>query len=286
MDFKIKKPIGFFRKALPAGLMLVILSVAVFGPASVEAEVPSVSTLVNCTLNPAGCLTSITGLNDIGLNVLTKAVLYMTFSMMNWAAGMLTIVGFGFDFVVNYTISGFANLAGNTGIVGIGWTILRDLSNLVFIFLILCVAISTILGLHHGSAMGSVLRIVIAAILINFSLFVTKAVIDVANIVALHFYNLITANTGAGGINTLSGVFMSGLGLQSFFDHAAIAWNAPDVDLKLSLTFLFGALLMTVAAWMFFAATVMFLVRTLYLIVLMIFSPFAFIAWVVPGLEG
>src|SRR3989344_6015601 len=259
MDFKIKKPIGFFRKALPAGLMLVILSVAVFGPASVEAEVPSVSTLVNCTLNPAGCLTSITGLNDIGLNVLTKAVLYMTFSMMNWAAGMLTIVGFGFDFVVNYTISGFANLAGNTGIVGIGWEILRDLSNLVFIFLILWVAISTILGLHHGSAMGSVLRIVIAAILINFSLFITKAVIDVANIIALNFYNLITDD----GTNTISGVFMNGLGLQTFFAHDALAWDQEVVDIKLSFTFILGALLMTVASWIFLATAIMFLVRTL-----------------------
>src|SRR3989344_4435308 len=105
-----------YKKILPVILVVVILAIAIFGPVTASAE--NIATKVVSSV-----FGSLVDFNNISINVLTKFILFLTFYMMSWAAGMLTIVGFGFDFVVNYTISGFANLAGNTGIVGIGWEI-------------------------------------------------------------------------------------------------------------------------------------------------------------------
>ncbi len=188
---------------------------------------------------------------------------------------LLSLVGLIFEQSVKYGIQNFSALAGNVSMVSVGWVVARDISNIVFIFLVLWVGLSTILGLHHGSTMGSIMKIVVAALLINFSLFITKAVIDVANVIALHFYDLITD----GGDGTLSGVFMQGLRMQGIYD--------PEGFRTLGLTKIimigaFGSVMILVACWVFIAGSILMVYRTLSLVILMITSPFAFIAWVVP----
>lgn len=225
------------------------------------------------------------GIFDIG-NIALSAVLKVIGVVANlilWLSSLiLTAVAFLFEYSVKFSIQNFTDLANNASLVNVGWTVIRDLSNIVFIFLILWVAISTILGLGSGDTMKSVLRIAIAALLINFSLFISKAVIDVANIVALHFYNLITDN----GTGDIAGMFMNGLGLQTFFKVGALNIADVGIDTKLIFAALFGTIAVLVASWIFLAAAVMFVIRTIYLMVLMVLSPFAFIAWVVPGMSN
>jgi hypothetical protein len=219
-------------------------------------------------------------LNNIGTGVVMTFIKVIAEMVMWICATFLSMCGFVLDYSVKWTIGGFGAIAGDVGMVNIGWVIFRDLSNIVFIFLVLWIAISTVLGLSHDAPMGSILRIAIAAILVNFSLFVTKAVIDVSNIVALHFYNLITAN----GTQSFSGVFMKGMYLSTLYDPRSLDWANAELQSKIMIVFVFGSIAMLIAGWSFLAASVMFLIRSLYLIILMIFSPFAFIAWVIPGM--
>src|SRR3990167_465566 len=69
------------------------------------------------------------------------------------------------------------------------WRITRDLSNIFFILILLYIAIKIILGLagHDGKKM--IIWVIIMALLINFSMFATKIVIDSSNVLALIFYN-------------------------------------------------------------------------------------------------
>src|SRR3989338_3115796 len=69
------------------------------------------------------------------------------------------------------------------------WRITRDLSNIFFILILLYIAIKIILGLagHDGKKM--IIWVIIMALLINFSMFATKIVIDSYNVLALIFYN-------------------------------------------------------------------------------------------------
>lgn len=192
---------------------------------------------------------------------------------------VLTIAGVIFDFSIKFGIQKFSALAGNTSMVSEGWVIARDLANVVFIFLVLWAGISTILRLNHGSTMGTIMKIAVAALLINFSLFVTRAVIDIANTVALHFYSLILGN---GTDGTLSGVFMQGLAMQSFYNPA----NLQNLEFhKIILFGALGSVMILIASWVFFAGALLMVYRTISLIILMITSPFAFISWVIPHME-
>jgi hypothetical protein len=256
----------FIRRALPAILMLTIVLVAVAGPIFYNVAHASDFSITGIA---AGAITTL-------LNWLAQTIFFII-SKLLYLAGLIL------DLAIAQTIVSFASLTSSTSMVGVGWTIIRDLSNLVFIFLILWVAISTILRLGSGEVMKSVLRIVIAALLINFSLFITKAVIDVANIFALHFYNLITN----GGTGTFSGVLVQGMYIQTLFDTKSGGFgtlSGAATDLKVMLSYVFGSIAALVAIWCFLAAAVMFVIRAIYLIVLMVLSPFAFIAWVVPGM--
>ena len=58
----------------------------------------------------------------------------------------------------------------------------------IFILVLLYVAIQTILGLSHETK-TVIINVIIMALLINFSMFFTKVVIDSSNILALVFYN-------------------------------------------------------------------------------------------------
>lgn len=74
------------------------------------------------------------------------------------------------------------------------WRIVRDFSNIFFILVLLYIAIKMILGIGGADIKKMVVNVIIAALLINFSMFMTRLVIDSSNILALIFYNKITVN--------------------------------------------------------------------------------------------
>jgi hypothetical protein len=105
------------------------------------------------------------------------------------AAFGLGIAGMILDFSVKYTIYGddFRTMSNTISSI---WTLLRDIANICFIFVLLYAAIQQII---NGSASKKILTsVIISAVLINFSLFVTRVVIDASNIVATSLYNQIT----------------------------------------------------------------------------------------------
>ena len=79
------------------------------------------------------------------------------------------------------------------------WAVVRDLSNIFFILILLYIAIKTILGLGGHDSKKMIATVLIMALLINFSMFFTKVVIDSSNILALIFYNKIDVETTVNG---------------------------------------------------------------------------------------
>jgi hypothetical protein len=265
----------FTKKILPIFFVFIILSVAILTPVGAK-PVFAQANAGNTSNDPA-----LSSLPECGFTQLTNCLAWGAFLIL-WIVSMsTTISGIVLEKSVLFSIQSFGEQVAGSSVVMTGWVVFRDLANVVFIFLILWVAIATILGLHHGNTMGSVLKIVIAAILINFSLLLTKIIIDGANILALHFYGLITAN----GEGQLSGMLMHGLKIQTIYDPSGMVSDSPAISKIITIS-IFGAIMLLISSWVFLAAAFMFLARSVYLIVLMVLSPFAFIAWVVPGLES
>ncbi|GEM_PF-3082038 len=158
------------------------------------------------------------------LDACVASIIYMIMWIVSW---FLYLAGFIFDQCMQFTLN-ISDLMTRVPVVDIGWKIFRDLANIFFIFILLWIALSTILGFNSGKTKELIVHLVVVALLMNFSLFITKAIVDGSNIIALHFYNLIVTSNPTGKLaytvpqGSMSGAFMEGLKIQTLYDGSAI----------------------------------------------------------------
>lgn len=183
--------------------------------------------------------------------------------------------------IIYETVVQMANNFSNVPAIDSTWSIVRDVANMGFIFVLLYAAIKTIIG--QGSDNKSlIVRVVIAAVLVNFSLFFTKLVIDAANIIALLFYGSIAPGATADGINGgIANSFMDIMRLQTLF-NAQGTINPSSI----ATVGILGSLVLLISAFSFLAVAVMFVIRYVVLIFTLILSPLAFVAGIMPGLDS
>ena len=204
------------------------------------------------------------------------------------ASWILWLGGQFLNSVLHFTVVDLSKNINQISGINIAWSLIRDLANISFIFVLLHVAISTVLGIGKDWK-KTVVNVVAAAILINFSLFFTKVIIDASNIIALTFYNQIVP--GADIKLGLSNYFLQPLGLAGFFGPGTIdsvlASNAVQYDFGKLLVMSVGtSIFFLTTAFVFFAAAFMFVVRFVNIIYLLILSPLAVIGSAVSGASG
>ena len=105
-----------------------------------------------------------------------------------WIAGL---AGNLFNASIQFSLTGKVFDANENIMIKDGWTLVRDLLNLVFIFILLFAAISTILQYGDFQIKKVLPGLIIVALLVNFSMLITKMVIDASHIFAWEFYNQI-----------------------------------------------------------------------------------------------
>jgi hypothetical protein len=172
-----------------------------------------------------------------------------------------------------------ADFVKNTPGILIAWETIRDMSNIVFIFILLWISIQNILQM--GDAKKMIPGIIIAALLINFSLFFTKVIIDTSNIVALQFYSGIVDPSQTGSLSVAGGGIS-----DRFFQLTkiqSILTPTSEVGFFKILTIsLMGVIFILITAFSFLSVSFIFLSRAVILILLMPLSPFAFVASLIP----
>ncbi|TSC54738.1 MAG: Uncharacterized protein LiPW30_204 [Parcubacteria group bacterium LiPW_30] len=189
---------------------------------------------------------------------------------------LVSFAGQIFDFAVKFSLFEMGTLIGqsNNGI-NIAWSTIRDLGNILFIFMLLWVSITNILQI--GDAKKFIPTLILAALLVNFSLFFTKVIIDTSNIVAVQFYSSIT-NNGAVGI---SGAFMEKFDAETMFSGKEVAGTAWGVTTQMWAT----AVMVFIMFFIFLQASFLFIARTAVLIFLLPFSPIMFLGSILPKLK-
>ncbi len=211
------------------------------------------------------------------LAALLYFAVFTPMSAFTWMAAKIL------DFFVYYSTN---STSYNGDFVAKAWGAVRDIANIFFIVALLYVAIKTILGLNVTDNKKLIGYIVIIALVINFSLFATKVVIDTSNILAKVFYNNITSqdengktlDPGGGGQKSIS------VGLVKQFDPQTIFANNTfkgHEGLFIFVTLL-SILLMGFMIYIFFSVALLFVTRVVALWLSMIFSPIAFISYTVP----
>ena len=178
----------------------------------------------SCSLNPETwdmCLSNVVYVFTIGIG------------------SQLAYLGaFFFNFMVQLTLNSAAYAL---DFLTTGWSTVRDLANMFFIFILIYTAFEIMFRAESVGTMRRIALIIIMALLINFSFFITRVVIDTGNILALQFYNAINVPTfaqtkgGAGGatgttVSTTAANFLSTSAAQNTKDLTISIMNAVQVQ--------------------------------------------------------
>ena len=189
------------------------------------------------------------------------------------------------DKAVLYTVVTAGEYIQGLSAIHVAWSVLRDVGNIILVFGFLAVGISIILNADfYGSASKMLPKLLIAAVALNFSLFITSAVIDTGNLFAAQFYKAINGSTVVGeqGFDQQSGItghIMNTLGLATIYDISSGAANS-------SLVGFLGIVLILIATLVIGSLAFMLIARFVVLILLLITSPIGFVAFAVPKLES
>ncbi len=211
-------------------------------------------------------------------------------SFLQMTAWLLSIVGVLLSFAIDRTLH-IGDYMDNIPAIKEVWIVIRNLSSIFIIFLLIYTSISTIVGV--GGKLGELVKnIVMAGLLINFSLFFVRLGIDASNLVSMQFYRAIVPNSSQGGSTVskaftgggLSDVFMSSLRIPQIYQNTSTL-KSTDAFLSIFIATTGGIIIMITAAFSFLAASIAFIARIGILLFIMALSPFYFAGWIFPQIN-
>lgn len=179
------------------------------------------------------------------------------------------------DLITYLSIGKFKSVVDASGIT-LAWTIMRNLLNISFIFVLLYISITTILGSAGPKQKSTIAQVIIAALLINFSLFFTRIAIDAGNYVAVALFNQTGGTLGQATEN-----IMNATKLSTVFNFDFTLTGQSSKLILMYSQMILGILLI----WAFASAAFLFLGRMILLLFLMATSPIGFVGDAIPWLK-
>jgi len=159
-------------------------------------------------------------------------------------------------------------------VIQTAWTMLRDFVNIFFILVLLIIAFATIFNKPTGYTAKDLLpKLIIAALLINFSLVIADWVIDLLWVPAAVFLKPLGPELG--------GQIANALNIQKFFDPGFIA-GTFTLGTSEIIELIFRGVLFVVEAFIFLWIALIIWARIPVLIGLMIISPIAWLGYTLP----
>ncbi len=164
----------------------------------------------------------------------------------------------------------------------VGWTVVRDVVNMLFILVLIIIGFGTMLRIESYNYKKLLVNLIMMALLVNFSLVIGRIIIQFADIIQFTF---LPEGKGINGVQALfqnlvtvhAGSF--GDGIRAFKFTTAGALGAT-FSIIFQFIFELGAVLT------FAALAIFMLIRTVALWILLILSPFAYALAVLPTTAG
>lgn len=155
-----------------------------------------------------------------------------------------------------------------------GWSVVRDLCNMFFVVILLVIAFATILRVESYHYKKLLPRLVIMAILINFSKTICGLFIDFGQVVMLTFVK--------GFANAAGGELTSVLGLEKILQ----LYQETDQTVNfttLATSYIMGLIFIVIALMVVLVMLIILVMRIIMLWLLVILSPLAFLLHTFPG---
>ncbi len=230
-----------------------------------------------------------------------NTVMIKIMSLFAWLVGVSALT---LDNAVYYTVVTMGGYVHELAAVGVTWRILRDIGNILLIFGFLAIGISIILSTERvGFGKKMLPGLLIAAVFINFSLFITEAVIDAGNLFATQFYTQINGGNPASpsslagsnsivdvartaGSQGISNKIMAQLGLQTIYGDALGQNTQVFKGANPFLIGFLGILLFLTTAFVMFSLAFILIARFVALIFIIILAPVGFAGLAIPQLKS
>lgn len=230
---------------------------------------------------------------------------------------LLGLAGTVFNWVVIRTVFQFGTYFGTNEGMLIAWGVMRDVANIGLLFGFILMGVLLILnvdggghGHGHGggiSAKKAIPRLIIFAVLLNFSLFASQVVIDVANAFSASFATLAgeqcktdTTDGTSADTNKQSGadcanegvagkiLYVAGLNKINDIDELSVDFIANSVSqpVPYAVSLIMLSLFVLITAMVLLAGAIMLIIRVVILSLLMVTSPIGFAGMAIPKLQG
>jgi len=287
------------RKFFSISLITLALVVCAVGVTSVAPVVVHAQGATTQAAVPASGANPINGVlpNPAGSSGILVGVIQWIMMLFAWLVGVAALA---LDYAVYYTVVTMGNYVHNLTAIGVVWRILRDISNIALIFGFLAIGIATILDTEKFGWKTKMLpMLLIAAVFLNFSLFISEAVIDAGNMFATEFYTQINGGVlptavPSGAIATngitltptnegISNRIMGQLGLQTIYNVNTNTGIFKDSNSWI-IGFL-GIILFLITAFVMFSLAFILIARFITLIFLIIVAPIGFAGLAIPMLS-
>ncbi len=190
--------------------------------------------------------------------------------LINWFADLLTWV---------FQIQTFTRVPA----VQAGWTIARDLANMFFILILLVIGFATILRAESYGIKKLLPRLIIIALLVNFSLLAAGVVIDVGNDLGLFFVTGGNTDTDFDlGENIIAATKVQKTAATNVGLEAKVKENITDGGLYVLINAVMRLIFELVVAFLFIAMAILMVFRMVILWLLLIILPLALVFSIVP----
>lgn len=235
------------------------------------------------------------------LNSLAAGIGYLALTISSW---FLSLSGIVLNISIILTMN-IKTIYESSPAIGEIWVVIRNISSMFIIFGLIYTSILTILDTDMGkfNVRSLIINIIMAGLLINFSLFFTKTLVDASNLISTQFYRAIAPESKGINLSTsdlksivsntwtsggLADIFMQSLKLPSVYNNPKgfITGVIEQDFFHITISTIAGSVLMILAALSFFAAAVAFIVRIVVLLLLMGFSPIYFVGWIFPTIKN
>lgn len=161
----------------------------------------------------------------------------------------------------------------NSGAVIEGWVVVRDLANMFFVVILLVIAFATILHLEEYNYKKWLPKLILMAVLINFSKTICGLMIDVAQIIMLTFVNAFKDVAG--------GNLVDMLGIKSI---VTIANESDDIGFWAIVgAYILGLIYMIVALVVITTMMMVLVMRLVMIWIYVVLSPLAYLLSAFPG---
>lgn len=159
-------------------------------------------------------------------------------------------------------------------VVTAGWAIVRDTVNMFFVIILIIIAVGTIFGHQRFKWQQQVPRLLIWAIVINFSKMLCGIMIDFGQVVMLTFANALR--------EIAAGNFIQLFGLNQLYSASSTA----DQTLKAFDFLLGGVMSILLTIWVFATMLILAIILIYRIVMLWVLVVIAPLAWFTKGAEG